>query len=102
MDRFARHLAFGEPAALRDLLHGVTVAITGGKIHLAVASARILTQHLLDNAHPLDELAPVHRSQKSEAADAVADGDLFGGLLLTLRPYQPLARPGGPGTSLGA
>src|SRR3972149_371397 len=39
LDRLERHFAFGEPAALGYLLHDVTVAITGGKIHLAVDSA---------------------------------------------------------------
>ncbi len=100
LDRFAGHLAFGSPAALGDLLHYVTVAIPGGKIHLAVDSARILTQYLLDNAHRLDELAPVHRPQKSEAADAVADGNLIGGLLLVLRLHQLLNRQAGLGEPL--
>ena len=59
LDRFGRHLALGKQAALRYLFHYVTVAITGGKIHLAVNATRILTQGLLDNAHRLDELAPV-------------------------------------------
>ena len=100
LDRFARHLAFGQPAALRYLLHDVTVAVTGGKIHLAVDAAGILTQGLLDNAHRLDELAPVHRPQKAEAADAVADGDLVGGLLLVLRLHQLLDRQAGLGEPL--
>jgi hypothetical protein len=36
----------------------------------------------------LDELPPVHRSQKSEAADAVADADLVCRLLLVFRLNQ--------------
>src|SRR5512143_2299346 len=83
-DRFAAHLAFGSPAALGYLLHYVTVAIPGGKIHLAVDPPRILTQYPLDDAHRLDELAPIHRPQKSEAADAVTYGNLVGGLLSVL------------------
>ena len=78
----------------------MTVAVTGGKIHLAVDAAGILTQGLLDNAHRLDELAPVHRPQETEAADAVAHGDLIGGLLLVLRLHQLLDRQAGLGEPL--
>ena len=93
----ARHLAFGDAAALRNLLHHVAVAVTGGKIHLAIDVPRVLAQGLLDNAHRLDELAPVHRAQETEAADAVAHRNLIGGLLLVLRPHQLLDRQAGLG-----
>ena len=88
LDRGARHFAFREPAAPRHPLHNVTVVVTGGKIHLAVDFTGILTQCLLDHAHRLDELAPVHRAQKPKTADAVADGDLVDGLLLGFRLHQ--------------
>ena len=100
LDRFACHLAFGQQAFFRYLLHNMTVSIAGGKIHLAVDAILILTQDVLDNAHPLDELSPVHRSQKSEAAYAVAYGNLIGGQLLALRLHQPLDRQAGLGKPL--
>ncbi len=92
VDRHARHFAFGQSAALRHPLGCMAVAIAGGEIHPAIDAARILAQRLLDDAHGLDELAPIHRSQEPEAADAVADGDLIGGLLLVLRLDQLLDR----------
>jgi hypothetical protein len=51
---------------------------------------RILTQQRLDDADVLDELAPVDRAQETQAADAVADGDLVRRLLLILRLDQLL------------
>ena len=99
-DRLARHDDFVQPASLRDLLDTVAVAVAGGEIHPAVRSPRVLAQNLVDGAHRLDEGAPVHRSQEPEAADAVADGNLVGGLLLVLRPHQLLDRQVGLGKPL--
>ena len=62
LDRLLRNLAFGQRTLLGDLLHDVPIAITGGKIHPGVDAAGIPTKCLLDNAHCLDELAPVHRA----------------------------------------
>ena len=99
-DRHARHLAFGQWAALRHPLRRMAVAITGSEIHPAIGASRILAQRLLDDAHGLDELAPVRRAQKPQAADAVADRDLIGGLLLVLRLDQLLDRQARFGQSL--
>jgi hypothetical protein len=41
----------------------VAVAVAGGEIHPAVDAARVLAQRPFDDAHGLDELAPVHRAQ---------------------------------------
>jgi hypothetical protein len=90
--RLARHIDFVPTAPLRDLLDNVAVAVAGGEIHTAVGSRRVLAQYLVDGAHHLDERAPVHRCQEPKAADAVADGNLVGGLLLVLRPHQLLDR----------
>ena len=86
----ARHLRFGIAAVFRDFLHHMSVTIPAGKIHPAVNPARIIPQDLLDSAHRFHELAPVHRPQKAETADAVADGHLVSGLLLVLRLNQLL------------
>src|SRR5438552_3556480 len=88
----ACHVGFRQPAALGDSFQHMTVAIAGGKIHPAVSSAGILTQHAVDDAHGLDELAPVGRPEKSETADAVAYRNLIGGLLLVFRLHQLLDR----------
>ena len=60
----------------------------------------ILTQSLFDNTHRLDKLTPVHRCQESETADAVAYGNLIGGLLLVLRLHQLVNRKAGVGELL--
>jgi len=57
-------------------------------------AVRILTQDVLDNAHPLDKLAPVHRPQKSELP-ICCYGNLIGGQLLALRTVQLLDRQAG-------
>jgi len=60
----------------------VTVVVTGGKIHFAIHFGWILTQHLFDRTHPLDELNPIHCPQKAKAAYAVAYRDLVSSLFL--------------------
>ena len=71
-----------------DLLNHVAVAVAGGKTHFAVYTLGILAERALDNAHGLDELTPVGGIQEPETGDAVADGDLIGGLPLVLGPHQ--------------
>src|ERR1019366_5861099 len=92
LDRFARHLGLGSQAALGDLLHRVAVTVTRRESHLAVDSAPVLTKDVFDDAQGLDKLAPVHRVQEAEAADAVAYRDLISSLLLVLRLHQLLDR----------
>ena len=92
LDRFARHLVLGQPAVLRSLLYNVAVTVTSKKIHPAVNTAGVLMKYPVNNAHLLDELAPVHCTQETEAADAVAHRDLVSGLLLVLRLHQLLNR----------
>ena len=99
-DRLSRHIGFVQSALLRDLLDDMAVSVAGGEIHPPVGSPRVLAQRLVDGAHRLDECAPVHRSQEPEAADAVADGNLVGRLLLVLRPHQLLDRQAGLGKPL--
>ncbi len=89
-DRLACNFALGERAGLGYVFDHVTVAVACRKIHFAVYSAGIFAQRLLDHAHGLDELAPVHGTEKSEAADGIADRHLVGGLLLVLRLHQLL------------
>src|SRR3546814_14126904 len=71
-----------QPVPPFQLFHHVAVAVAGGEIHRRVDAGRIFAQALLDQAAVLDEIAPVDRRQRAQAADAVADRDLIGGLLL--------------------
>ena len=100
LDGLARNVAFGERAALRDLLDDVPIAVAGREVHPAVEPARIFPQLLLDGAHRLDKLAPVHRTQKAQAADGIADRDLFAGLFLRFHLDQLLDRLARLGKSL--
>jgi hypothetical protein len=84
-DRLAGNLEFTEMTALGDGFNGVAIAIAGGEIHRRINSRRLSAEDLLDNAHLLHELAPVHRAEKPQAGDAVADRNLVGGLVLVLR-----------------
>ncbi len=68
----------------------MAVSIAAGKIHPAIDAAWVLTQRVLDHALGLDECAPVRRAKNPETADAVADRDLIGGLLLVLRLHEVL------------
>jgi hypothetical protein len=56
--------------------------VAGGEIHPAIHAAGVAPQGLLDEAQVLDEIPPVQGAEHPQAADAVADGYLVGGLLL--------------------
>ena len=93
LDRLARDLGLRTARCACAIVSiDVAVAVARGEIHRARRRRRILAQRLLDDAHRLDELAPVHRAEEAQAADAVADRDLVGGLLLGLRLHQLLDR----------
>ncbi|MBK9031671.1 MAG: hypothetical protein IPL61_10130 [Myxococcales bacterium] len=78
--RRARDLDLGQGAAPGDVLDDVAVAVAGGEVHRRVGPGRIAAQRALDDAHRLDEDPPVGGDQEAQAADAVADRDLIGGL----------------------
>jgi hypothetical protein len=90
LDGAGSHRFLRESAGLRDFLHDVAVAVTAGEIHPGVRRARVGAQGLIDDAHGLDERAPVHRPEIAKTTDAVADGDLLGSLLLVARVHQLL------------
>ncbi len=94
----------GDAAAAGDLLHHVAIGIAGAEVHLRVDGHGVFAEPLLDHAHVFDKGAPIHGGQEAQAADAVADGHLVGGLLLPLGGHQffdtlpgcrcPLFQPG--------
>jgi hypothetical protein len=90
LDGGARHFRFAALAAPRQRLDRVAIAVAAAEVHAWINSRRIRAQRLLDQAHVLDELAPVDRRKHAQAADAVADRDLVGGLLLRLLLHQVL------------
>ena len=94
------HAHLVQPMLARQPLHHVAVAVAGGEVHLRVDAGRVLAQLLLDQAHALDEIAPVDRRQQAQAADAVAHAHLCRGLLLRLALHQVLDALAGFGQAL--
>ena len=99
-DRLASDVTFRQGATLCEFLHGMAIPVTSGKIHLPVHAGRIFMERLLHQALRFDKLAPVHRRQEPETADAVAHGDLIDRLLLRFRLHQLLNREAGLGQAL--
>ena len=81
-DRPQSDAHLGVAARRRQLLHGPPLAIAAEKIHLPVRAGRIALQHLFDQAHRLDVLAPVDRRAHAQAGDGVRDRHLRGRLTL--------------------
>ena len=66
----------------RQVLHGMAVAIAAAEVHPAVDARRVALQHLLDQAHALEELTPVEGRNQAQAANQVRHAGLFRGLVL--------------------
>ncbi len=84
------HFLLGQPMVAGERFHHVAIAVTSGEIHCRIDAGGVLSQQLLHHAAMLDEFAPIDRRQRAQAADAVADRDLVGGLLLRLQLHQML------------
>ena len=80
----AGDLELGPPGAARQLFDRVPIGIAGREIHRAVRGAGL--QHVVDEAHALEEGGPVERGHQAHAQDHVADGHVHGGLPLMLDP----------------
>ncbi len=90
--RLLRHLDLGGLGQPRDGLDGMPEAVARAEVHLRVDAGRIGAQRLLDRRQRLDEVAPVHRAEHAQAADAVGHRHLVGRLLLALGVHQLLDR----------
>ena len=90
LDRTSSDLSFSKGTPLRNFFNRMTITVATGKIHLGVGIIRIFAQCLLDNTHAFDEIAPIHRTQKAQAANAVADRNLVGSLKLVSGMHQLL------------
>ncbi|EGF32457.1 hypothetical protein IMCC9480_2462 [Oxalobacteraceae bacterium IMCC9480] len=83
-------LLFGQRGAAGQLLDDVAIAVARGKVHRPISLMGILLQRFFDGAERLDKITPVHRTQKTQAADAIADRDLVARLLLRIDLHQVL------------
>jgi len=77
-------------AVARDALDGVAVGVAGGEVHPGIHAGRVGAQRAFHAGEGLDELAPVGGGEQAQAADAVAHGHLFGGLVLRLELHELL------------
>ena len=80
------------PRQPRHPLDRMAVAVAGGEVHLRMNAGRVAAQRLLDARQRLDEIAPVHRAEQAQAADAVGHRHLVGRLLLALGMHPLLDR----------
>ena len=76
----------------RQFLDRVAVAVAAAEVHLAVDTRRVALQHLLDQAHALEELAPVERRDHAQTANQVGQARLLSGLMLSFRADRVLDR----------
>ncbi|MEW5317292.1 MAG: hypothetical protein WDW38_008603 [Sanguina aurantia] len=87
---------FAAEVALDGMVYAALIYSTVAKGHIATldtsAAEAAPGVGLLDAAGLLDEVAPVDRRERAQAADAVADRDLVGGLLLRIQLHQVLDR----------
>ena len=67
-----------------ELLDRLALPISAEEVHPPVGAGGIALQHLLDQAHRLDILAPVERGAEAQARDRIGDRHLVGGLPLVL------------------
>ena len=74
------------------LLDGVAIPVAAAEVHPAVDAGRIALQHLLDEAHAFEELAPIERRNQTEAANQVRHPRLLGRLMLSFCPDGVLDR----------
>ena len=89
-----RHFKFRESAVLGHGLDGMAIAVPRRKIHPEIDSAGIGPQDLFDLAEVLHEIPPVIGSEKTQAGDGMADGNLVGRLAMALEEHEPLDRRG--------
>ena len=65
LDAPERHTQLGVAGGLRQLLHGLPVAVAAVEVHAAVHRGRIALQHLLDQADALEVERPVERRRRT-------------------------------------
>jgi hypothetical protein len=90
--RRGSHAVLRQRRVPRDALDRLAVLVTRREVHRGIDAGRVAAQRLLDDRQPLDEVAPVHRAEQAQAADAVADRHLGGRLALRLQLHELLGR----------
>ncbi len=75
----------------RELFDDVTIHIARREIDVRIDMSRILAEQALDDADRFDERLPVERIEQTQAADAVADGNLIRGLFALCALHELVA-----------
>ena len=81
---------------LGGFFDSVAISVARREIHFAIDvrvgrfATRVIAQGLFDHAESFDKLPPIHRRQETQTADAIAERDLIGCLLLALNLHQLL------------
>ena len=95
-DRTPRDAKLVLGRARGELLDRVAVSVPRREVHAAVNGTGVVPKRLLDEAHALDERAPVERAAEAERRHGVRDRDLQGGLTLVLGANRVLERAAAP------
>ena len=95
-----RDLLFASASPPRDPLDAGAVAVAGGEVHPGIHVGRIITERLFHDAVAGDEVAPIVDREKPQAADAVADRHLIGGVRLAFGQHQLLDREALPSEAM--
>ena len=74
--------------SLRQLLHGLPIAIARLEVHAPVRAHRIVSEDPLDAADRFHKLRPVERRERAHRADDVGDRQLIDGFALLLAAQQ--------------
>src|SRR5687768_13776272 len=80
----AGDLEFRQLAAAGEPLESLSAAVPGLEVLPRVDAARVVAQLFFDHADRFEEIGPVEHIEQAKTGDAVADGDLVGGLLMVL------------------
>ena len=86
LDAFQREQQLSFAGRHGELLDGVAIPVAAAEVHPAVDARRIALEHLLDEAHALEELAPIECRNQAQAANQVGHAGLFGRLMLSFCP----------------
>ena len=60
----------------REFLNGLALTISAEKVHPSVRAGGIALQHLFDETHRLDVLAPIDRRAEAQAGNGIGERDL--------------------------
>src|ERR1043165_1617558 len=85
-----RHFQLIAMRALGYALDDVTITVARGELHTRIRLRRVFAQDRINEAHVLEEVAPIQSREQAHARDDVADSDLRRRLSLMLKMHKLL------------